>query len=103
VERVEHLEQRLAQLGEVVVEAAVQARVEERHALEQALHVRVVALARLELQARRDLRVARAELGAEPPEVGELLLVVVQQVVARPAGAHAPASRPRAAPASRTS
>jgi hypothetical protein len=83
VQRIEHVEQRLAQLRQIVVQPSVQARVEEGDALQQPLDVRVLALARLELQAGGDLRIARAELGAEPAQVGQLALVVEQQVVPR--------------------
>src|SRR4030095_10312796 len=65
-----------------VVEAMVNSRREEGEALEEALDVRVLALRGLELKPRRDLRVPRGELRTEAPEVGELPLVVEQQVVA---------------------
>src|SRR5690606_39826029 len=83
VVRVDDVEQRFAELGEVVVDAQVYARGQEREALEQPLDVRVVALVGLELEPRRHLRVAAPELRARPPQEGQLALVVVEQVVDR--------------------
>jgi hypothetical protein len=81
VVRVEDVEQRLADLRELVVELEVHARGEEGEALQHPLHVRVLGLAGLQQQAAGDLRVLLGELGAHAPEVRQLALVVVEQLV----------------------
>ncbi len=51
-------------------------------ALQQALHVRILALARFEQQAPGHLGVLVGEFRAEVAEVGEFLGIVEQQIVA---------------------
>ena len=81
--RVEHAEQRVADLAEVVVEAHADARGEQREGLDQPLDVRIAAARRVELEASGDLGVALREIGRQVADEVELALVVVEEVVAR--------------------
>ena len=77
----QHLEQRLRDFRKVVIESPLHACREEREAFKQSLDVRIFGLARLELQARRHLRVLLGKLGAKLAQVRQFALVIEQQVV----------------------
>ena len=79
--RMQHIEQRFRHFGKIVVEAMVDAGGEKCEALEQSLDVRVFTLVRFQLQSRRDFRIARGVLRAEPAEIRQFTLVVEQQIV----------------------
>src|SRR5262249_4950298 len=69
------------QLGKLVVQLVMHPSGEERHALEQPLHVRILAAIGLELEPACDLRVPLRELRAGLAQVAELPLVVGEQLV----------------------
>ena len=81
---IDDIEERFADLGEIIVDLEVDARSQEGEGLEQALHVRVGAFIGLEQQARGHLGVALGELRPGAAEEAELLLVVVEQLVTHP-------------------
>jgi len=79
--RIQHRQHRFGDLRKLVVELLVDARGEERERLDQPLDVRVFADLAFHLQPRRDLRVLGRELLRQPPQVGEFVLVIRQQLV----------------------
>ena len=79
--RIEHLEQRLGDLRELVVDLEVDARREKRERLDQPLDVRILALAALEQQPAGDLRVLLGELRRHPADERQLAFVVGEQLV----------------------
>ena len=85
VVRIHDLEECLADLGHVLVDALVHARREERERLEHTLDVRVIALDRLEIQieAFRDFGVFTSEPRAHAAQKGQLPLVVLEQLIIR--------------------
>ena len=80
VVRIEHREQRLGQLGEIVVELEADARVEQRYALDQPCDMRVLDRVGADAQAARDLGIALREVAAFLAQELELGVVVVEQV-----------------------
>src|SRR4051812_46625909 len=81
--RIDDLEQRLADFGNILINALMHARGEEREGLEHALDVRVLALAGLEVEPRRDLGILLREARAHAAQERQLALVVLQQLVIR--------------------
>src|SRR5262249_54753960 len=79
VVRVEDAEQRLGQLGGLVVELVVQAAGEQGEGLEHALDLRVGAAVGLQQQAARGPRVLAGELQGELPDEKQLALVVGEE------------------------
>jgi hypothetical protein len=80
--RVHDVEQRLRDFREIIIEAKVHASGQQRHRLDHALDMRIFAAARLQLQARGDLRIFLGELGAHLAEERQLALVVGEQLIA---------------------
>src|SRR5208282_6276318 len=68
-------------LGKIVVELVAQACIEIGKGLDEARDVRVLDRLRRKAQPAGDLRVRIGELGGEAPDVGELAIVVGQQLV----------------------
>src|SRR2546423_15059233 len=79
--RVDNLEDRLADLGKLVVDLEMHARGEKGERLDESLDVWILALVRFEQQPPSDLGVTLGELRAHTTDVGELALVVVQQLL----------------------
>src|SRR5262249_10236226 len=88
--RVEHAQQGVGDLRELVVELVPDPRRQEREAFEQPLDVGVVTLVGLQVESTGDLGILLGELAAELPEVSQLTVVVGQQLVA-----HSPSPRTR--------
>ena len=87
--RVDDAQQRLGDLRELVIDLEVDTGGEERERLQQPFDVGIFAFVRLEVQARRDLRILLGKLRAHPAQEAELAFVVQQQFVAhvnRPSG-----------------
>jgi hypothetical protein len=80
VVRAQHLKQALREAREFGVELELHARRQETERLDQALDVGVGDLDALHSQAARDLRMRSREFAGGLAHVGELLVVVVQQV-----------------------
>jgi hypothetical protein len=78
---IHHVQERLDDLREVVVDAEVHPGGQEGKPLQEPLHVGILALRGLQLEAPRHLRVAGGELRSGAPEKGQLPLVVGQEVV----------------------
>ncbi len=78
VVRVEDVEQRLGDFGELVVDLQVDATGEKRERFDHALDVRILALVVLEQQPPGDLRVLVGELRPHLPKKAELALVVIE-------------------------
>src|SRR6185369_1259413 len=77
--RVRRLEQMRDQPRMLGLDLELDARGEEREALEKTLDVRVADLDALDAQSRRDLRELARELGADLAQVGELVAVEAKQ------------------------
>ena len=80
--RVEDGEKRLDDFRKLVVDFGVNARRQECEAFQQALHVRIFALAGLQQKTAGHLGIFVREFGAQIPQVGQLLRIVEQQFVA---------------------
>ena len=79
--RIDDTQQRLGNLRKLVVDLQVDARRQKGKAFQQPLHVRIVALGRLQDQPRGDLGILLGELRAQLAHVRQLALVVQQQVI----------------------
>src|SRR6185437_15609555 len=81
VVRIHYAQERIADLGKVVVDLEVRPCRQQRERFDEPFDMRVLALGRLELQPAGDLRIGPRELGAHLPQKGQLALIVVQQII----------------------
>ena len=79
--RVQHSEESIGQLGELVIQPVMDPRGEKRDAFQQAGDMRVVHHIGREAQPAGDLRVCRGKLGSQPTQRVQLAIVVRQQFV----------------------
>ena len=82
VVRIHHVQQGLRDFREIVVQPEVDARGQQRHRFDEALHVRILAAVRLEQQARRHLGVLFGEFRALLAQERQLPFVIRQQFIA---------------------
>ena len=81
VVRVEHVQKRLGDFGELIVELAVHSAGQEREGFDQTLDVRIFARTGLQQQAARHLGIFFRELVGHLPDELQLAFVVGQQFV----------------------
>ena len=79
--RVENIQKRLGDLGEIIVDLVPDAGGEQGKRLDQPIDVRVRALVLVESEAAGNLRMIAGELGAELADEAQLALVIGEQLV----------------------
>ena len=93
--RIEHAEQRIRQLWELVIQPMLHPGAEEGDAFQQSFDMRIIDRIGGETQAAGDLRMRLGEAGAQAAERGQFLIIIGQQRVRHPRHSSPAALPPR--------